>query len=180
VIAGVDETGRGPLAGPVVAGCVILEKYIPGVTDSKLLSSKKRKELYNAIISNASCYSIGIVDNTIIDEINIHNASLLAMKNAVCSFSFTPSLVLVDGPYEIPGLNLPQKALIKGDRKNYLIGAASIIAKVVRDRIMEEYSATFPLYSFSKHKGYPTKAHIEEIKKYGLSPIHRRSFIIKL
>ncbi|MEW6102265.1 MAG: ribonuclease HII [bacterium] len=175
MIAGVDEVGRGPLAGPVIACACILQEEIPGIKDSKLLSSKKRKSLYEIIIKRAD-YSIGIVENNVIDKINILQATLLAMKNAIFSLKIPPSLVLVDGPYEIPGIPYKQKAIVRGDRNEHSIGAASIIAKVVRDRIMEGYDKIFPNYGFAKHKGYPTKEHISAIKKYGITEIHRRSF----
>lgn len=174
-IAGVDEAGRGPLAGPVVACACILDKEITGLYDSKILSKKKREELYEIIVRNGD-YAIGIVENNVIDEINILKASLLAMKNAVLSLKNIPSLILVDGLYEIPFLPYKQKAIIKGDQKEPIISAASIIAKVERDRIMEDYDKLFPLYGFAKHKGYPTREHILAIKKYGHSEIHRKTF----
>jgi len=175
MIAGVDEVGRGPLAGPVVAAACILNEKIDGLKDSKSLSKKEREWLYKIIIKKG-IYSIAIIENTLIDKINILQASLLAMKNAVLSLRVKPNLVLVDGPYEIPGLSYKQKAIIKGDCNEEVISAASIIAKVERDRIMERYDKIFPLYGFAKHKGYPTAEHISAIKKYGLSEIHRKTF----
>lgn len=175
LIAGVDEAGRGPLAGPVVAAACILNKEIEGLRSSKSLSKKEREALYEVIIKNAD-YAIGIVDNNVIDKINILQASLLAMKNAVLSLKNIPSLVLVDGCYEISNLPYKQKAIVKGDAKEPIISAASIIAKVERDRIMEDYDRLFPAYGFAKHKGYPTYKHILAIKEHGVSQIHRKTF----
>ncbi len=179
MIIGVDEAGRGPLAGPVVAAACILHQRIDGIKDSKCLSKRNRVAFYEIIIKTAY-YSIGIVEHNVIDEINILKATFLAMKNAILSLGIIPSLILVDGPYEIPGLPYKQKAIIKGDKKEPIISAASIIAKVERDRIMENYDKIFPLYGFAKHKGYPTKEHISAIRKYGLSEIHRKTFRIKI
>ncbi|MFH0775712.1 MAG: ribonuclease HII [bacterium] len=179
-IAGVDEAGRGPLAGPVVAAACILEKDIAGVADSKSLSAKKREALFSVITKEAISWKISAIDHTIIDEINILQATFRAMAEAVSGLAIKPELVLVDGPYKIPHLEIEQQALIKGDKTTYIISAASIIAKVSRDRIMEEYDQIFPLYGFAKHKGYPTKAHIEAIRMYGPSTIHRRSFLRNL
>lgn len=167
------------MAGPVVAAACILNKEIIGIKDSKSLSKKKREELYEIIIKHSD-YGIGIVDNEIIDKINILKASLLAMKNAVLSLKCVPFLVLVDGCYEIPNLPYKQKAIIKGDEKELAISSASIIAKVERDRIMEDYDKLFPAYGFAKHKGYPTTEHISAIKKYGLSEIHRKTFLVNI
>lgn len=177
-IAGVDEAGRGPLAGPVVAAACILKRQIKGLCDSKILSRKKREKLYKIIIENSD-YAIGVVDNNVIDKINILKASLLAMKNAVLSLKSIPSLVLVDGPYEISSLPYKQTSIIKGDESEPVISAASIIAKVERDKIMEDYDKLFPLYGFAKHKGYPTREHILAIRKYGYSEIHRKTFSYK-
>ncbi|MEK9149749.1 MAG: ribonuclease HII [Candidatus Desantisbacteria bacterium] len=180
LIAGVDEAGRGPLAGPVVAAAVILEKSIKGVADSKSLSAKKRESLFSAITKSAIAWKISVIDHLTIDEINILQATFRAMADAVSGLAEKPSLVLVDGPYKIPNLNIEQSAYIKGDKTSYPISAASIIAKVSRDRIMEEYDKIYPAYGFAKHKGYPTKAHIEAIRMYGPCPIHRKSFLRNL
>ncbi|HYF83115.1 MAG TPA: ribonuclease HII [Clostridia bacterium] len=177
LIAGVDEVGRGPLAGPVVAAAVILGEgiLIPGVNDSKKLSAEKREYLYDEIKSKALCCSIGIVDEKIIDEINILNATYLAMKKALQDLSAKPEYILLDA-VTLKDINIPQKGIIKGDSLSLSIAAASIIAKVERDRIISSYDEIYPHFSFSKHKGYGTSEHIECIKKYGLLPIHRRSF----
>jgi ribonuclease HII len=177
LIAGVDEVGRGPLAGPVVAAAVILgeEVLIPGVNDSKKLSEKKREYLYEEIKSKALCWSIGIVDEKIIDDINILNAACLAMKKALEGLAERPDYILLDA-VTLKDVDIPQKGIIKGDALSLSIAAASIIAKVERDRMVSEYDKMYPHFSFSRHKGYGTKEHIECIKKYGLLPIHRRSF----
>lgn len=177
LVAGVDEVGRGPLAGPVVAAAVILGEgvLIPGVNDSKKLSEEKREYLYDEIKSKALCCSIGIVDEKIIDEINILNATCLAMGKALEGLSVRPEYILLDA-VTLKNINIPQKAIIKGDSLSLSIAAASIIAKVERDRIVSGYDEIYPNFSFSKHKGYGTKEHIECIKKYGLLPIHRKSF----
>lgn len=180
LIAGVDEVGRGPLAGPVVAAAVILGEgvLIPGVNDSKKLSEEKREYLYNEIKSKALCCSIGIVDEKVIDEVNILNATYLAMEQAVEGLAEKPEYVLVDS-LTLKGISIPQKGIIKGDSLSISIAAASIIAKVERDRIVSSYDEIYPFFSFSKHKGYGTKEHIECIRKYGLLPVHRRSFTKK-
>ncbi|MEW6679461.1 MAG: ribonuclease HII [bacterium] len=175
MIAGVDEAGRGPLAGPVVAVACSLKEEISEIKDSKLLSKKKREGLYEILIKRAD-YGIGVVENELIDKINILNASLLAMRIAVLSLKKKPSLVLVDGPYKIPDIPYEQIPIIRGDKNELVIGAASIIAKVTRDRIMENYDKIFPFYGFAKHKGYPTREHIMAIQKYGLSKLHRITF----
>ncbi len=177
LIAGVDEVGRGPLAGPVVAAAVILGEgvLIPGVNDSKKLSAEKREYLYSEIMSKALCCSIGIVDEKIIDEINILNATYLAMKKALEGLSQKPEYILLDA-VTLKDIDIPQKGIIKGDSLSLTIAAASIIAKVERDRIISGYDEIYPHFSFSKHKGYGTSEHIDCIKKYGLLPIHRRSF----
>ncbi|MFP3999887.1 MAG: ribonuclease HII [Desulfobacterales bacterium] len=176
-IAGVDEVGRGPLAGPVVSAAVILpEKFtVTGVADSKRLSPKARQRLYEEIYSHALTVGIGIVDPVEIDRINILQASLVSMAMAVKNLAPAPDCLLIDGQYRI-GLDMPQKTIVKGDSRSVTIGAASIVAKVTRDRIMEKYSTEYPEYGFSSHKGYPTKAHISAIRDYGWCPIHRRSF----
>lgn len=181
LLAGADEAGRGPLAGPVVAGAVILpaEDWILGVDDSKKLSEKRREQLYEEIVSRAISWSVGIVDVEEIERVNILNAARHAFQIAVSKLSPQPDFVAAD---QIPGLVLPMphEPIIKGDQKVYSIAAASIIAKVTRDRIMREYDAVYPEYGFSKHKGYATKAHREAILTYGPSPVHRMSFLKKL
>lgn len=180
VIAGVDEAGRGPLAGPVVAAAVILKLdcYIFGLNDSKLLSEKKREALYNEISSEALSWAYDVVDEGSIDRINILRATELAMIGAVEKLKEKPDFVLVDA-VKLPQMNIPQHAVIKGDRLCASIAAASIMAKVTRDKIMTRYDLLFPEYGFKKHKGYGTREHIESIKKYGFCPIHRRSFSVK-
>ncbi|MDO9534618.1 MAG: ribonuclease HII [Bacillota bacterium] len=179
LIAGVDEAGRGPLAGPVVAAAVILnpqkDRIWQGINDSKQLTSQIRDRLYQTILENAEAYGIGIVTAALIDEINIYQASLEAMRLAVEELMPKPDFVLSDG-FPIPGLGVPQEAVKHGDALCLSIAAASIIAKVYRDRIMLTYDQVYPVYGFAKHKGYPTLEHREAIKKAGLSPIHRRSF----
>ncbi|MDR3243954.1 MAG: ribonuclease HII [Elusimicrobiota bacterium] len=176
--AGIDEAGRGPLAGPVTAAAVILPKdfYNSDINDSKKLSPQKRQELSFIIKKEALSFSIISIDNTIIDKINILQASLLAMKEAALSLKIKPQICIIDGNKQIPNLEIAQKTIVKGDAKSASIAAASILAKVERDKIMIEFSKRFPKYNFAKHKGYPTKEHIEEIKKYGVSVIHRKSF----
>lgn len=180
LIAGVDEVGRGPLAGPVVAAAVILGEglLIPGVNDSKKLSEEKREYLYGEIKSKAISCSIGIVDEKIIDEINILNATYLAMKKALDGLAVKPEFILLDA-VTLKDIDIPQKGIIKGDSLSLSIAAASIIAKVERDRMMSKYDEIYPQFSFGRHKGYGTGEHIECIKKYGLLPIHRRSFTKK-
>ena len=175
LIAGVDEAGRGPLAGPVVCACVIMpmesEKIIEGVNDSKKLSAKKREELFDKIVDIAISYSIVEIDEKKIDEINILQATKLGMKRAVENLKVMPDLVLVDA-VKID-VALPQENIIKGDALSYNIAAASILAKVYRDKLMENLDKKYPEYNFAKHKGYGTKAHIEALKKYGKCEIHR-------
>lgn len=179
VICGVDEAGRGPLAGPVVAAAVILpEKFeLFYLNDSKKLSEKKRELLFTQIKEQAVCYGVGIVDEKRIDEINILNATYEAMKTAIEALKISPDVSLNDAVI-IPDLpqNIEQVKIIKGDAKSVSIAAASIIAKTVRDKIMKEYAATYPCYGFDRHMGYPTKAHYEAIQKYGVCDIHRKSF----
>ncbi len=176
-IAGVDEVGRGPLAGPVVSAAVILpdDFSVTGVTDSKRLSPKVRNRLFEEIYASASAVGIGIVDPVEIDRINIFQASLAAMKMAVRNLEPAPECLLIDGQHRIDE-DVAQETIVKGDLKSISIAAASIVAKVTRDRIMERYSTEFPEYGFSSHKGYPTKAHTAAIKDYGWCPIHRRTF----
>ena len=180
LVAGVDEVGRGPLAGPGVAAAVIFGEgvLIPGVNDSKKLSAEKREYLYDEIKSKALCCSIGMVDEKVIDEVNILNATYLAMKTALEGLSVRPEYILLDA-VTLRDVDIPQKGIIKGDSLSLSIAAASIIAKVERDRIISSYDEIYPNFSFAKHKGYGTSEHIECIKKYGLLPIHRRSFTKK-
>lgn len=177
-ICGIDEAGRGPLAGPVVAGAVILPKglKIPYLNDSKQLSAKRREELFDIIMEKALAVGVGAASPERIDEINILQATYEAMRQAVAELKVKPQILLNDAVY-IPELNLPQEKIIKGDAKSLSIAAASVIAKVTRDRMMVAYDEIFPEYGFAKHKGYGAKAHIEKIQSIGPCPIHRRSFI---
>lgn len=177
-ICGIDEAGRGPLAGPVVAGAVVLPKAkrILYVNDSKKLSEKKRDELFDIIKDEALTYAVGIISPERIDEINILQATYEAMRQAVNKLSVKPDIFLNDA-VTIPGIEGKQVPIIKGDAKSLTIASASILAKVTRDRIMVEYDSMYPEYGFAKHKGYGTKAHIEAIKEYGPCPIHRKTFI---
>ena len=177
-ICGIDEAGRGPLAGPVVAGAVILPKglKIPYLNDSKQLSEKKREELYDVIMEQALSVGVGIVSPERIDEINILQATYEAMREAVGKLSYRPDVLLNDAVI-IPELTIPQEKIIKGDAKSLSIAAASVIAKVTRDRMMKAYHELFPEYGFDKHKGYGSKEHIEMIQKIGPCAIHRRSFL---
>ena len=180
-ICGCDEAGRGPLAGPVaVAACIMpLDNLIEGIDDSKKISQKKREELYVKIINTALAYNVVFIDENEIDRVNILNATKEGMEKAINGLSIKPDYVLVDA---VKGLNLNCEYLpiIKGDALSYSIGAASILAKVTRDRLMLEMDKEYPEYNLKKHKGYGTKEHIENIKKYGPSPIHRLSFIKKI
>ena len=175
-ICGVDEVGRGPLVGPVVASAVILPKnyFIEGLTDSKKLSKKKRDYFYEVIKQEALAIGIGIVDNKKIDEINILEASRLAMKKAINSLSIKPDIILTDAMRL--DMEIPEEDIIKGDLKSITISAASVIAKVTRDKMMEKLHEKYPMYNFIKNNGYPTKEHIEAIKKYGIIKEHRKSF----
>lgn len=177
-ICGIDEAGRGPLAGPVVAGAVVLPKdcRILYINDSKKLSEKRREELFELIPKEAVSVGLGIVSPERIDEINILQATYEAMREAVNGLSCVPDILLNDA-VTIPGLTMKQVPIIKGDAKSISIGAASIMAKVTRDHLMEAYAAKYPEYGFEKHKGYGTKQHIEAIKEYGPCPIHRMTFI---
>ena len=179
-VCGVDEVGRGPLAGPVVCAAVImpLENIVEGIDDSKKLTAKKREKLDVFIRENAIAYAICRIEPQVIDEINILEATKLCMKNAVESLSISPDFVLTDGNMTLD-ISIPQKSVIGGDAACYSIGAASIIAKVYRDKLMDEYAVQYPAYGFEKHKGYGTAAHIKAIKECGLCPIHRRSFTKK-
>ncbi len=180
LIAGVDEAGRGPLCGPVVAAAVILpENYkIEGVNDSKKLSEKKREMLYDKIINEAVAVGVGISDVDVIEKVNILNATKMAMKEAISKLSVKPDFVLIDGNQMID-IDIEASTVVSGDAKSESIAAASIIAKVTRDRMLYDYDKVYPEYGFAKHKGYGTKAHIAAIKEYGLTPIHRPSFCTK-
>ena len=178
IVAGVDEAGRGPLAGPVVTAAVILDlkKIIPGLNDSKKLSEKKREELYEIITEEAICWEIKIVSPEIIDEINILQATLLGMEGAVLALKVKPDLCLIDGnktPKKLIGFS---KAIVKGDAIIASIAAASILAKVTRDRLMHKLHEKFPQYNFKQNKGYPTKEHIAALDKFGVLDCHRRSY----
>ena len=176
-LCGIDEVGRGPLAGPVVAASVILPEWchIDGIKDSKKLSPKRREELFDKIRNNAIAVGLGIVEPILIDRINILQATYEAMRRAILSMRVFPEYIIVDGR-PIPNLPVPQDGIVKGDSISISIGAASIVAKVVRDRIMEMYDLIFPQYGFARNKGYGTKEHIEALFRYGPCPIHRRSF----
>ena len=178
LIAGVDEAGRGPLAGPVVAAACIIPKnfLLAGINDSKKLTLAKREEVYHALTSNPEViYGVGIVDHTTIDAINIYQATIQAMLQAVSKLSCSPDLLLVDG-MNLKGCAIPCWKIVEGDALSLSIGAGSIIAKVTRDRLMEEYHQQWPMYAFHKHKGYATKDHLHALQKHGPCPIHRISF----
>lgn len=178
LIAGTDEAGRGPLAGPVVAACVIMPKdnRIDGVDDSKKVSEKNRYRLYDEIMKNAISVGVGIVDEKTIDEINILNATKIAFEKAYDDLSIKPQHILIDA---LGGIlkTVPQTVIIKGDSLSYQIAAASIVAKVTRDRLMINYDSVYPKYNFSKHKGYGTKEHMQALREFGICPIHRHSFL---
>ncbi|HEX16012.1 MAG: ribonuclease HII [Deltaproteobacteria bacterium] len=178
LVAGVDEAGRGPLAGPVVAAAVILEgeHLLPEIKDSKQLRASEREALYKFITSHALSWAVAVVGPREIERLDILRASLEAMSRAVSKLEVVPSAVLVDGPHPIDDLSLPQRPMVKGDALCPMIAAASIVAKVTRDRIMMEYHRIYPQYGFSRHKGYPTREHREALRRYGPSPIHRRNF----
>ncbi len=178
-IAGIDEAGRGPLAGPVVIGCVIMpqDSFIEYVNDSKKVSETKREMLYDKIKNEAIAWSTGIVWQDEIDEINILNATKKALTMAIDNLKVKPDKIIVDALDKIETRGIPYISVIKGDAKIYSISAASIIAKVTRDRIMREYDEIYPEYGFSGHKGYGTAKHIQAIKEYGICPLHRRSFV---
>ena len=178
LIAGCDEAGRGPLAGPVVAAAVIFDRktFHPEINDSKKVSEKKREELFGWIIDHCLSYGAGIIQHDEIDEINILQASLKAMKTAVDKLSPKPQLILIDGNKTFLS-EIATKTVVKGDAKSFSIAAASIIAKVTRDRIMRTAAEQYPEYFWSQNKGYPTQAHIEAVKKHGASPLHRRTFL---
>lgn len=176
-IAGIDEVGRGPLIGPVVTACVILPKnfILEGLTDSKKLSEKKREEYYDYIMEHALSISIGMMDETIIDKVNIYEATKLAMYQAVEKSPIRPEHILIDA-MKLEKLEISSTSIIKGDAKSISIAAASVIAKVTRDRMMVELDKKYPMYGFKYHKGYPTKKHIEAIEKYGLIDGYRKTF----
>lgn len=181
VLAGVDEAGRGPLAGPVFAAAVILDDdvIIEGIDDSKKLSEKKREELFNEICNKARAFSVFSVDEKRIDEINILQATFEAMRGAVEGLSLEPDYVFVDGNRS-PGIEILHETVVKGDSKSMAVAAASVLAKVSRDRYITEIAKTYPGYGFEKHKGYGTKAHYEAIEKLGICPIHRKTFLKKI
>ncbi len=177
-IAGIDEAGRGPLAGPVVAGCAVFAPgdFIEGVWDSKTLSAGRRETLYTQITTAAWAWGVGIVDHTTIDRINIYEAAKLAMLLAIQDCAIEPDYLLTDAMSL--GTAIPEQALIKGDQKSFTIAAASILAKVTRDRIMLEYHAQYPVYGWDSNKGYPTAQHRIAVLEHGYSPYHRRSFAV--
>lgn len=177
LIAGIDEVGRGPLAGPVVAAAVVLPDEFDdsAITDSKKLSPKQRDRLFDLIYRHATTIGIGIVDAHEIDRINILKSSLLAMAMAVDSLKPEPLFLLIDGKFKIQS-DIPQETIIKGDSRSISIAAASIVAKVTRDRLMEQYALEYPQFGFARHKGYPTKAHRQAIIRHGCCPIHRKTF----
>ena len=177
-ICGIDEAGRGPLAGPVVVASVIMprDSMIEGVNDSKKVSEKKREALYDKIIEEAVSYGIGVIDQKEIDERNILEATKTGLTTSLKELSVKPDVILVDALKGIDTLGILYQSIIKGDALCYSISAASILAKVTRDRMMRQWDEIYPQYGFEKHKGYGTKAHIEAIKEYGLCPIHRKSF----
>lgn len=177
-ICGIDEAGRGPLAGPVVIAGVIMSKdsMIEGVNDSKKISEKKREKLYDLIIEEAISYSVAVIDQQVIDDINILNATKQGLTEVVDGLEVKPNLIIVDALTHINTRGIPYESIIKGDAKCYSIAAASIIAKVTRDRIMRQWDEIYPQYGFVNHKGYGTAKHISAIKQYGLCPIHRASF----
>jgi len=191
LVAGIDEAGRGPLAGPVVAACVIIKagfvldrikelkiknKNLFLIRDSKKLSEKKREELFDVITEEFAEVGVGVCDHETIDRINILEATFLAMKKAIGALKQKPDFILVDGRAKIPNSSYSQKAIIRGDELIFSIAAASIIAKVTRDRIMKKMDSLYPDYAFCKHKGYGTELHLERLRRFGPSPIHRRSF----
>ena len=191
-ICGIDEAGRGPLAGPVVVACVIMpeDSMLEGVNDSKKISEKKRETLYEKIIEEAVGYGVAIIDQNEIDRVNILNATKQGLTTCIKELEKDlkeknrgfdkPDIILVDALTNIDTCGIPYESIIKGDAKSYSIAAASIIAKVTRDRIMRQWHEVYPQYGFEKHKGYGTKAHIEAIKENGLCPIHRLSFVKKI
>ena len=182
IVCGVDEAGRGPLAGPVFAAAVVLHEgqIIDGANDSKKLSEKKREALFDIIISQAADYCIASVDEKTIDEINILQATYLAMSKAVAGLKQKPDMCLIDGNRQPPQITIPCRTIVKGDALSMSIACASILAKVSRDRFMLELDKAYPQYNFAKHKGYGTQLHIDMLRQYGASPVHRRSFLKKI
>ena len=182
LIGGIDEAGRGPLAGPVVVACVVMPKdsMIEGVNDSKKISEKKRERLYDEIIANAISYEVGIIDQKTIDDINILNATKLGLTTAVKGLTVKPEIILVDALTNIDTCGIKYQSIIKGDAKCYSIACASIIAKVTRDRIMRKWDEVFPAYGFAKHKGYGTAEHRKILKEIGPCMLHRKTFIKNL
>lgn len=178
LICGIDEAGRGPLAGPVVVASAIMPKdsMIEGVNDSKKISEKKREKLYDLITAEAISYGVGIISQEEIDELNILNATKKGLTNSLKELKIKPDIILVDALRDIDTLNIPYRSVVKGDAKIYSIACASIIAKVTRDRIMREWDKVYPQYGFVSHKGYGTAKHIAAIKENGLCPLHRKSF----
>ncbi len=181
IVCGIDEAGRGPLAGPVFAAAVILPMNfeIEGLNDSKKLTQKKREQLFDVIVENAVSYSIATATEIEIDEINILKATFLAMNRAVDGLEVQPDIALIDGNQK-PGLKIEERTMVKGDANSISIAAASILAKVSRDRYMVELSKIYPQYFFEKHKGYGTKLHYEMLEQHGISQVHRRTFLKKL
>ena len=182
IVCGIDEAGRGPLAGPVCAACVVLPEgaVVEGVNDSKKLTEKKREALFDVICEQALDYGIAFASEREIDEINILQATFLAMRRAVDKLETVhPDIALIDGN-KTPGLSIAERCIVKGDSKSANISAASILAKVTRDRYMLEMAKEYPEYQFEKHKGYGTKLHYEMIEKYGITPIHRKTFLKKI
>lgn len=177
-ICGIDEAGRGPLAGPVVVAAVIMprDSFIEGVNDSKKVSEKKRELLYDLITKEAIAWGVGIIDQKEIDRINILNATKEGLTTAIKNLEVKPDRIIVDALKGIDTLGIPYTSIIKGDAKCYSIAVASIIAKVTRDRIMRQWDEIYPQYGFEKHKGYGTAMHMQAIREYGLCPLHRRSF----
>ena len=178
LIGGIDEAGRGPLFGPVVAACVVLPKgcLIEGVNDSKKLSEKKREALFDEIKEKAVAWGVGIVGNNTIDDINILEATRKAMHEAVCNLQVKPDYIFIDAEKHVDTCGIPYLPIVKGDALSINISCASILAKVTRDRMINELAKEYPEYGLDKHKGYGTKEHIEAIKKYGITPLHRKSF----
>ena len=176
-VAGVDEVGRGCLAGPVVAAAVVLpaDRYVAGIADSKVLTAEGRDRLFTQITRAAVCWHAAILDAAEVDRLNIHRASLEAMRQAVMALIPLPGCVLVDG-FKVPGLLMAQRAVIGGDRRSTAIAAASIVAKVTRDRLMLELHAHDPRYGFDRHKGYATREHLDAVGRFGYSAVHRRTF----
>ncbi|NOY07157.1 MAG: ribonuclease HII [Chlorobi bacterium] len=180
LVAGVDEAGRGPLAGPVVAAAVVfpLDAEVHGIADSKTLTPRKREELRGSIFASALQVGIGTADATEIDEVNILQATIRAMQRALANLDPAPGFVLVDGnAFHHPAI--PFRTVVRGDSSMFTIAAASIIAKDYRDRLMREFDSQYPEYGFARHKGYPTRQHVESLRRFGPSPIHRKSFVVK-